>query len=513
MTVATWNQPDSTTDSGTSYKTAIDAAIRAMSRIGAWFAPHEQSTADMTVRLEAGFVETSSGLTEVAAQSTGTITAPVSNPRKDLVVVDAADGTVSVITGSEAASPAYPALTAGKIPIAGVTLATSTTAITNDLIEDLRGLSLAPATTGEMEAGSETELRAMSPAGVAAAIAALASGEDQTARDMATINAWEIARIDGLSNLGMVNTYIDVFTDETGISAGSGTNEYYNDAGDYYIGASLASEASVTLDKNQTSIGDSTYAQVIAAAALSNAGSGVRVTFEAASTQNLNISKAYIGEQASSGDAWDIETGTITQLTFGGGNANTTITAGNTGDTDEVTFTVDPAKSYVIKFYVQSTGSMGIRAKASVTNWTGYKKTGDSAASENDGGFSASDDAVGVKDLSLLVVSNLTLVSASVTASSAPASLRVLADIEEMEAATENTDFVASVSRDGGSTWTAATLSAISGDTTGRAVYAATVDVSGQPSGTDVRWRLVTSNTKDIRLHRIGLQADVALTV
>lgn len=132
-------QPNYTTDDGATYPVKIDAAINAQARLGWAFAPHAQDTPDMTVRLEAGHIPPD---TEVAAQSTGTITAPNVHPRIDRVVIDKATGAVSVVTGAEAASPSAPALPAGKANVALIALATSTTAITNALLADNRELGL-----------------------------------------------------------------------------------------------------------------------------------------------------------------------------------------------------------------------------------------------------------------------------------------------------------------------------------------------------------------------------------
>jgi hypothetical protein len=81
-------------------------------------------------------------LTEKAAQTTATITAPTTDPRIDRVVIDDTTGTVSVITGTEAASPTPPALTAGKLPIAQVALVVSQTTIVNADITDERAWPL-----------------------------------------------------------------------------------------------------------------------------------------------------------------------------------------------------------------------------------------------------------------------------------------------------------------------------------------------------------------------------------
>ena len=162
MPVATPLQPDYTSQTGTAYPLAIDASIAAAKRLAWAFAPHEQSTPNMTVRLEAGYVLSSAlALAEVAAQSTGTITAPTTNPRIDRIVIDRLTGAVSVITGTQAASPVPPAITTGKRPVAQVLLQTSSTVITNGMITDERVQSTpTPLTAAEIGAvgltGDET---------------------------------------------------------------------------------------------------------------------------------------------------------------------------------------------------------------------------------------------------------------------------------------------------------------------------------------------------------------------
>ncbi len=143
MPVSTFVQPNYNTQSGTAYPLNIDAAFAAFPRLAGAFAPHEQATPNMTVRLDAGHIFAGgSALTEVPAQSTGTITAPSANSRKDIVHVDRATGAVGVATGTEAASPVDPAIPAGKVPVARINLTTSTATITNSIIDDIRSLNL-----------------------------------------------------------------------------------------------------------------------------------------------------------------------------------------------------------------------------------------------------------------------------------------------------------------------------------------------------------------------------------
>jgi hypothetical protein len=131
-------QPDRSAQTGSPYKAAIEGSIGAMMRLAGMFAPHEQDTPDMTVRLEAGGDFINGARVEKAGQNTGPITAPTTHPRIDLVVVDSLTLVASVITGVEAAIPAIPAVPVGKRQVCQIALATSTTAITNNLITDER---------------------------------------------------------------------------------------------------------------------------------------------------------------------------------------------------------------------------------------------------------------------------------------------------------------------------------------------------------------------------------------
>jgi len=167
MSVGTFQQPNFETQGGTTYKTAIDNAIKALARLAAAFAPHEQDTPDMTVRVDAGALPylVDGALVEQAAQDTAAITAPVTHPRIDLVVIDGETGAVAVVTGSEAADPDPPAIPDGKLPVCEVLLATDTTAIDNSLITDKRlggGSSTPFASDAEAEAGTVTD-KAVAP--------------------------------------------------------------------------------------------------------------------------------------------------------------------------------------------------------------------------------------------------------------------------------------------------------------------------------------------------------------
>lgn len=106
------------------------------------FLPSQQSTPNMTVLVNAGSILIGTALTKVAAQNTATFTAPVVNPRNDIVYIDQTTGVVGVAAGTPAVTPADPAVPSGKLPICRVRLQITTTAIINSLLDDLRQLPI-----------------------------------------------------------------------------------------------------------------------------------------------------------------------------------------------------------------------------------------------------------------------------------------------------------------------------------------------------------------------------------
>ena len=169
MGVGTFIQPDCDAQEGSEYKTNIENCVAVLARQAAAFAPHEQDTPNMTVRLDPGaiFKAEDNTLIEVAAQNTGTITAPSANPRIDRVVIGQINGVTSVITGAEAAEPVPPAIPAGKMPVAQVLLQTSSTIITNDMVTDERSLNQAGGSALTLASDGEAQARTVNDKAVA----------------------------------------------------------------------------------------------------------------------------------------------------------------------------------------------------------------------------------------------------------------------------------------------------------------------------------------------------------
>lgn len=136
--VGTWAAPLFGSQTGTAYKTNLDNCIAVAERIARAFAPHAKTTPDMNVLIDHGAVFSDNALVEKAQQTIGPITAPVSNPRIDRIVVDVATGVASRIAGTEAASPVAPAIPDDTMPICQIALTVGMSSITNANISDER---------------------------------------------------------------------------------------------------------------------------------------------------------------------------------------------------------------------------------------------------------------------------------------------------------------------------------------------------------------------------------------
>ena len=98
------------------------------------------------------------------------------------------------------------------------------------------------------------------------------------------------------------------------------------------------------------------------------------------------------------------------------------------------------------------------------------------------------------------------IVSNSFTAQSAPSTSRIVVFKEDVDSATLNTDIIASVSRNGGSNFTNVTLvdEGYVVGSSGQRILAGLVDISGQPSGTSMRWKLALLNNQS-KIHGVSL--------
>lgn len=142
MSTNKFNQPDFTDQDSATYKANIDGAFAILSRIAKNFQVRAQDVPGMSVYVEPGSVLNGTTLIEKVFQESDPISAPTTNPRIDRVVLNSTTGDISVVTGSEAATPIAPAIPSGDVPLAQIALYVGQISITNEDITDERVFKL-----------------------------------------------------------------------------------------------------------------------------------------------------------------------------------------------------------------------------------------------------------------------------------------------------------------------------------------------------------------------------------
>ena len=103
---------------------------------------------------------------------------------------------------------------------------------------------------------------------------------------------------------------------------------------------------------------------------------------------------------------------------------------------------------------------------------------------------------------------NMTLISNTFTAEAQADNARIVLFEEDVDSITLNTDLKVFASRDGGTTFSQITLVNEGEYESGRNILSASVDISGQPAGTEMLYKIETANNKDLKIHGTGLSWD-----
>ena len=104
-------------------------------------------------------------------------------------------------------------------------------------------------------------------------------------------------------------------------------------------------------------------------------------------------------------------------------------------------------------------------------------------------------------------VTSSTIISDPFTANTVPTNTRIVVFEENVGTPTLNTDIVASVSRNNGSNFTTVTLtdSGYVTGSSGQRILTGQADISGQPSGQSMKWKLELAN-QTVKIHGVSLQ-------
>lgn len=333
---------------------------------------------------------------------------------------------------------------------------------------------------------------------------------------------------EGLAYYNLINSWVDTFTDETGINTGASTNQSFS-AGYYTPSVLYISNADLD-DEDMADITDWTDSD-------SGTGDSSQATFDSKSCMKL----ATVAVSGTAKRTQDIGTfGTRTVISFNtyfdaigtkANNDNARIEAYD-GTTQLIClFASDGLYVYDGASYVQIDANIVVQdiwqEWTLDINWTtktvniyldGILKHSDVDCSHAAAGTNGEIEFYQYGNTTANRItyidwfkagsnitsnpSNMTLISNSFTATATPTKARLVMIAEPIDSITINTDLKGWMSRDNGTTYTQLTLSNVGVYSGALNIYASdAVDISGQPSGTSMVAKATTLNNKSIKIH------------
>jgi hypothetical protein len=301
--------------------------------------------------------------------------------------------------------------------------------------------------------------------------------------------------------LNMVDGIADPFTDETDVDTATSTNETYNPAGDFYSNPGAQTLGNFGVSKvNSFNIGDGIanrkyFGIAFTPGAAGDIASVALDIFAVTTSYNCHVeiwtdSAGSPGTQVE-GDSVTINLNTTGVKTFTWSAATPTLSASTT----YWAVFVDEGTTGVVQLYEDDDGDK--------TDFvTGASDTLTSIANDtNVNGDTIHEIIVGGG-----TPPDMTLVSNAFTADAAPDTGRIHIQVNPIDSITINTDLTAEISRGNGE-WSTATLVLVGTLADGTKAYEDdSIDLSGQTSGTAMKWRAKTLNNKEVEAHGVVLQ-------
>lgn len=502
MTTAKYQITDFTTDDPATLKAKLDGNAAVVARIAAAYQCYANETPNMTVKVAAGSLDINGSLVENAIQTSGTITAPVTHPRIDRVVIDQITGVASIVTGAEAASPSAPAIAAGKRYCAQVALAVGQTSITNSNITDERGSNAAlhvngldEDTTPDIAADYAMVWSASQSKHIKVLLNKVGSSTDTVARDQIALTNLRLMLNTAITTGALVQgKQWELATDEWGATS---TNETYTAPGSlgYYTNPETYS-SDVCSGGTAISGGDSgtNYASLAFNNIGSNSGTNQWVASQTGAGAN---GVAYIGYDFGSGI-----TKTIRRIKFDFFNNGT-----NYGCT-----------SFKVQ-YSDNGSSWSDAQTISPTNTDGWQ-TFDFGANGAHRYWRLLCNATPVNSyleideiemIELIAAPNITLLPpAAVSVGAAPVYMDcIFLYKDDSGSAVLGTDLTVELTGDGGTDWAAATLTTLASYDGTYSLVKARADISGATTtGTSLSARIKTLNGKTQRIAAPAIYAE-----
>jgi hypothetical protein len=326
--------------------------------------------------------------------------------------------------------------------------------------------------------------------------------------DMVINNVISMYTALNLSNAGYTklgNGMVDAFKGETGVDTAASVTESYDATNDLYS-PSLGSEVvdqSQTATDSANALGD--YADMEYREANSFKLSGLLLVTAVEVRRSADTGGTPTGDWTLriETDASGLPSGTLV-------NANAFIVVTPPAENNVVKgtfatpFSLSGATSYwlVMQCVNQANGD-----RWSISQGENTAYTDGIAAVSYDGGASWATPYP--RDMYFKIYTklyaNISLVSNTMKAQSAPANTRVTLFEEDVSAVNLNTDLKTFVSRDNGTTWTQATLASKGNYTGNIQILSGIADISSQPSNTLMKWNVTSYNSKNLKIRGVGL--------
>jgi len=337
----------------------------------------------------------------------------------------------------------------------------------------------------------------LAPGGDGSSLTGIAGGATDSEKANIMLNAFRISVNGGLTVQNMVDGVADVFEDETGVDTSTSTNETYDATNDLYKNV-----GGYTTDRIPTMTSATAPSGTVTVSNEYNAASAAwRAVNDVTTTDDHWYS--YSHAPTTSSPDW---------IAYDWGSGQGKVIIKYTIQTSD--YAPRSPKDYKLygwngSSYVlldtqtnQTSWSVNEIRAHTFSNTTSYEKYKLEITAVDGGTY------VYLKEWELiesLTPPNMTLVSNATTALATPTDNFIVLWQEDVDSVTLNTDLKAYVSRDGGTTWTQITLAKEATLTTGQ-ILTGSADISGQPSGTSMKYKVETLNTKEQKIHAVALQ-------
>ncbi|CAA7619536.1 hypothetical protein MTBLM5_30193 [Magnetospirillum sp. LM-5] len=292
----------------------------------------------------------------------------------------------------------------------------------------------------------------------------------------------------GWSVLKMAGGVADEFEDTSGIGSSDGT---YDTAGDYIHNPGTASAAAILTGASATGSYGALPSDTIDGTLGAEFGwlgtgySGKEIRYDAGSAISASKIRQYTTTASTCVAGWELYGGNNADYTTGRTLVASSASSGAFANSDgwqEKSFTASTPYRYWAVVPTSGTNGVNTANHPNLIEFELWKAAG--------------------------APTNITVVSAA-TAALAGASdteARIVLLHQPVDPVTLNTDVTIEVSRDNGTSWTAGALTLQGAFDATTNILTATIDLSGQPPGTSMKWRFRTLNAKEQRLHGVWMQ-------